>query len=265
MTSSDALKRSVESGSPTLGAMVATHSPSMVEVYGGIGLDFAWIDLEHKGPSGNDGSTIDAFARAGDAAGIPLLVRLPDSNPTMIQTVLNAGIQNVLVSDVETADDVEGIVRSTRFEYGNDVGGRGASFSRSNGWGAPGPDYVADEDGSKCVGVMIENRTAVENIDEIVSVPDLDFVRIGAADLSIALGHPYETDHPAVREHVERVEDVCRETGTTLSKKVTNPEDVVEAIGRGYTLLTIGRDIRIVRDVLTGRQTSFRREIDAAE
>lgn len=49
---------------------------------------------------------------------------------------------------------------------------------------------------------MIENDLAVSNLDEILEVPELGFVFVGPSDLSISLGHPFETDHPDVQEAI---------------------------------------------------------------
>lgn len=48
--------------------------------------------------------------------------------------------------------------------------------------------------------VQLESRAALENIDEILSVPGIDMVATGRADLSQELGVPGQKEHPDVIE-----------------------------------------------------------------
>lgn len=248
----------IESGEPVFGGMSATHDPATIDVLGAIGLDFVWLDMEHVGQTAADGFALDRLARTAESADIAPIVRLPAGHLTMLETVLNAGIQNVIVADIETPAEVESIIRHTRFQLDGEPGTRGASFSRSNDWGAPPDDYVQLEDRSKTVGVMIENQSAIDHLEEIVAVPGLDFVRIGVGDISISLGHPYENDHPAVRDQIEYIEEVCLDAAMPLSKKLTDPSALPTALDRGYRVLTIGRDLTILRSVMTERLRAMR-------
>lgn len=247
------IRSKVDAGEPVFGAQIATQSATAIEIVGNLGLDFVWIDLEHKGPSANDGYALEDLVRAAEVRDTEILVRVPEYDETMINTVLNCGVDNILVAQVESAEEVREIVRATHFEVGGEPGGRGASYSRSNDWGNKPEDYASRADAQKCVGVMVESKRAVDNIDEIVDVPGLDFVRIGYADLSISLGRPYQTDHEDVIEYVDRLEAACKGTDVTLSRKLADPDDVGEMLDAGYSIFTVGRDLQIVEDELSER------------
>jgi 2-dehydro-3-deoxyglucarate aldolase len=100
-----------------LGLLDNTYSPTLVEFYGELGLDFVWIDLEHGGPDPWDGPTIENLLRAGERSGIEVLLRLPDTDPTLVRKALDLGVRNVFLPRVETAAEVEAAVRSARFRY----------------------------------------------------------------------------------------------------------------------------------------------------
>jgi 4-hydroxy-2-oxoheptanedioate aldolase len=59
---------------------------------------------------------------------------------------------------------------------------------------------------------MIETTTAVANVEEIVSVPGVDAVYMGPADLSVTLGLPPAPDQAdrSFTEALETVVDACR-------------------------------------------------------
>jgi len=60
------LRETVEAGDVALGVLDSTYSPNLVELYGDLGMDFVWIDLEHGGPSPRDGDALENLLRAAE-------------------------------------------------------------------------------------------------------------------------------------------------------------------------------------------------------
>lgn len=247
------MRAALEAGEPTFGVQVATASEAVIEVCGAMGLDYVWIDVEHKGISPYDGDAMERRARAAELAGTELLVRLPGTDPDVIRKVLDAGVRNVLVSRVESADEVRRAVEAARFTYEGEPGQRGSAFARANRYGNGPGDYAERADRTVCVGAMIENDAAVGNADGILSVPELGFVRIGPGDLSVSLGNPMEKFHPAVEDRIRVVEERASEHGVPIGRGFGDAEAVRDAVERGYQLITIGRDIDAFRSVIAER------------
>ena len=241
-----------------LGARVSTTDPSIVEVYGGMGLDFAWIDLEHTGSSPYDSRKLEELARAADASGIDLLVRLPSGEPSIVRKVLDTGIKTILIPQVESPDKIRRAIEASRFVYDGRPGNYGASAGRDSGWGDVSSVDVAEHDETVSVGCMIETEAAVENIEALADVPDLDFAFVGPADLSVSLGHPFEKDHPDVQRAIETARDACFESDVPLGWVTDDTSDAESAIERGYRLLRIGDEIASARSVLGARLDSLR-------
>jgi 2-dehydro-3-deoxyglucarate aldolase/4-hydroxy-2-oxoheptanedioate aldolase len=63
------------------------------------------------------------------------------------------------------------------------------------------------------VVMQIETKRAVEAREEILSVPGIDAVMIGPADLSISLGVPGDFQHPKMVEAMEAIRDSCNKRG----------------------------------------------------
>ncbi|MBV8819581.1 MAG: hypothetical protein JO022_14570, partial [Acidobacteriaceae bacterium] len=63
------------------------------------------------------------------------------------------------------------------------------------------------------VVLQIETRRGVEARDEILSVPGVDAVMIGPADLSISLGVPGDFQHPVMVDAMEKIRDSCIQHG----------------------------------------------------
>lgn len=244
---------------PAIGARCVTGSPPLIQAFADLGFDYAWLDLEHAGGSPLDADALGTVVWPAQAAGIDLLVRLPSGEPNVVRKVLDAGIRTVLIPRVETAVEVRRAVRAARFTYDGDPGDRGVASSQASRWGADLDEaFAGREDRETTVGVMIENRSAVDNLDEILAVPDLGFVFIGPADLSVAIGRPLAVDHPDVTELVEEIRETCTAAGVPVGRIVNDADGAITAIADGYRLLRIGGDIGAVRSVLGKRLETVR-------
>ncbi|RKD95797.1 HpcH/HpaI aldolase family protein [Halopiger aswanensis] len=233
------LRQTLEADEVALGVLENTYSPTLVEFYGELGLDFVWIDLEHAGPSPFDGGRMEELLRAADVSGTELLVRLPEPDPGMVRKTLDAGARNVFVSRIETAEEVRRAVEAARFTYDGEPGKRGFAAPRASRWGTT-DDYAATEDEEIVVGVTIENPTAVENLEEILSVPELGFVFAGPLDLAVSTGHPGEPTHDDVEEHVDEIRERALEAGVPLGGLGFGMDDVNEKAEAGYQILNLG-------------------------
>lgn len=255
MDHTNRIREALENGEQLLGARVKTRSPMLVEVYGKIALDFVWLDFEHAG-SPYDSSEYEELARAAQATNIEPLVRIPTSNPSLIRRVLDAGIRSILVPRVETAVEVQRAIKASRFIYDDDVGERGVASGRPSDWGASFDGYVEREDDQVLVGVMIENRNALANLEEILSIPDLGFIFIGPSDLSVSLGHPLEKDHPDVLEAIDTIKNTCLDHGVPVGRIKNDKLGIEQALEEGYQILRIGDEVGAVREIFSRRLPS---------
>ncbi len=260
MDRSNDLRTTLERGDAVLGASAGTFSSTVVETFGAVGLDFVWADFEHGGPSPYDSTVLENLTRAADVSGTELLVRLPAADPHLVRKVLDAGVRTILLPRIETAEEVRRVADAMQFTYDSAPGERGIGIGRASAWGAEIGEYVDEEDESVLLGVMVENETAVDNVDEILSVPEVGFAFVGPADLSVSLGRPMEKSHPDVRAAVEHVEDTVTDSPVALGGIRNDPADAVAAIESGYQVVRIGGDLSAVRTVLSNRLEEIRDE-----
>jgi 2-keto-3-deoxy-L-rhamnonate aldolase RhmA len=109
------------------------------------------------------------------------------------------------------------------------------------------------------VGLMIEDESAVDDIEKIVAIPGLDVIQIGATDLAASMGHMGVTSHPTVVAAIERVRAACLGTNLTLAMTVGHPSYPLghdELVAQGYRMLICGIDMGIVMAGL--KQTATR-------
>lgn len=246
------LREALEHGDYRLGAKCSTYSQTAIEFYGELGLDFVWLDLEHGGPSPWDGRVLEAFSRAAEVSGIELLVRIPSADPALVRKVLDTGVRTILVPRVDDAEAVRSVVEASRFEYEGRPGQRGRSGARAARWGTRA-DYPETDDQSVLVGVMIEKTTAVENLDDILSVPGLGFVFIGPSDLAVQMGYPSDTAEQAVVDRVEDIRQRSVEAGVPVGRIANDPDEAIAAVEHGVQLIRIGGAFEAARSALTDR------------
>lgn len=258
------LRETLESGGVALGTQSKTKTAMAVEVFGELGVDFVWIDLEHSGPSPYDSLALENLNRAANLSGTELFVRVPSHpNPAIIRKILDTGVRNILVPRVQTADEVREIVKASRFAYDGEPGERGVAGGALNNWAYPewGTDaYAVQEDSEVLIGVMVEHAAAVENIDEILQVPDLGFIFIGPGDLCVSLGYPLEIGHPAVQDAVEHVRDACLDAGVPVGRVYNDMTQAKKGIEEGYQILRIGGELKATRQVIGERLSVLRDE-----
>lgn len=250
-TSTNAIADRLDAGEVALGVLDNAYSPTLVEFYGERGLDFVWIDLEHGGPSPWDGRALDELLRAAERTGTELLVRVPTTEPGLVRKVLDAGARNVFLSRVDSAAEVRRAVEAGRFRYDGAAGERGMANPRASRWGRV-TDYPSVEDEEVVVGATVETTQAVEDIDAILDVPELGFVFIGPLDLSVALGHPGEPQHPDVEAAVETVRSTAVEAGVPVGGLGFGMDDVNEKAANGYQLLNLGSTTGAIGATVSG-------------
>ena len=88
-------------GRPFLGTFIQSAAPEFVEAAGYAGFRFATVDLEHTyyGPE----KTAE-MVRAGEAADLCVLARVPALDAVWIKKCLDMGASGVIVPNVDTAE-----------------------------------------------------------------------------------------------------------------------------------------------------------------
>jgi 4-hydroxy-2-oxoheptanedioate aldolase len=166
------------------------------------------------------------------------LVRVPRNEPGIIGKSLDAGAWGIIVPMVNTREEAEEAVAACRYAP---VGIRSYGPLRANFYA--GSDYFARANGEVTCIVMIETRTAVDNVEDIVSVPGVDAVYMGPADLSVTLGlapAPDQTDQ-SFTDALERVVDACRRHDV-VPGIAGNAVTAVKRLQQGFRLVEVASD-----------------------
>jgi 4-hydroxy-2-oxoheptanedioate aldolase len=112
---------------------------------------------------------------------------------------------------------------------------------------------------------MIETAEAIENLDEILSVPGIDAIYVGPADLSISLGlGPYGNDGQAVFDDaLKTIVAACQRHGVVPGIHASGPLTPVRR-EQGFRMITVTSDALAIRAGYTAELAAARGESAAA-
>lgn len=202
------LKQKLDRRQPVFGLFASIPSPVAVEMIGEADFDFVIIDTEHVMVNPE---TLENMIRAADAVGITPLVRVAEINAKEMLRVLDAGAQGIVVPCVEHAGEMRRIVEACKY---HPLGTRSLNGGRPGAFGKHSlVDYMAMANRETVVVPMIESLVGVDNIDDILSVPGVDLVLEGAADLSRSCGIPWQTGAEPVQQALQHVQQACAHAG----------------------------------------------------
>ncbi len=237
-------RQKLKDGKPLIGTVMYTWSPVVMELAGLAGLDFVRIDNEH---AWRQDSSAENLVRAANLMGIMAIMRVDRENPYLIRKALELGALGVLVPDVHDAKEVEDIVKAAKFPPGGTRGYSGQNWS--GGWGArAGRPWVEWSNSEPMVGVMIENTSALKNLDDILSVDGLDFVHMGPADysMSLGLGAP-DKNHPEVQQAIEKVVTTARKRNIPVVLGVgQNIDEIKKYKDMGVNMIELASDLAVL-------------------
>jgi staphyloferrin B biosynthesis citrate synthase len=241
------VKARLRAGDPVYGLFVSIPSPTLVEIVGCAGYDFAIIDTEHTLVSPQE---LENLIRAAEAVGLTALVRVPESDAGAILRSLDAGAMGVVVPHVQRREDVDTAIRAAK--YAPD-GMRSLNSGRGPGFGRIElSEYVAMANAETMVVAMIEDAEAVDGIENILAGGGIDLVLEGAADLSQSYGLPWQTRHQRVREAVRKVALACAAQDAPFCAIPRTPDDHAEWLRAGVSAFVLGEERGLAARAIRG-------------
>jgi 4-hydroxy-2-oxoheptanedioate aldolase len=230
--------------SAQIGLWISLGDAYSAEICAGADFDWLLIDGEH---APNDVRSILAQLQALAAYPVHPVVRPPVGEVAFIKQLLDIGAQSLLIPMVETAEQAQLLVSACRYPPVG-IRGVGSALARASHWnGIPG--YLDHADQQICLLVQIETRRGLENIEEIGAVEGVDGLFVGPADLSAALGHRGNPEHPdvqaAITDAIKRIRAAGKAAGIlardeNLSRQYLTQGCSFVAVGADVTLLSRG-------------------------
>jgi 2-dehydro-3-deoxyglucarate aldolase len=235
------IKDKLSSGKVSIGSWMSMAHPSIAEILAMAGYDWVVIETEH---TAIDVSEVLRLIIAIEQRGSIPLVRLAWNEPIQAKAVLDSGAAGIIVPMVNTKAEAELAVKMTKYPP---MGFRGVGLARAQGYGVDFDEYVKCANADTLLLLQIEHIDAVNNIEEILSVPGIDGTYIGPYDLSMSLGIPGQLNHPDVINAKNKVLEATLKKGLVAGIHCVHSDtaytDSKLAIEQGYRFIAIGTDI----------------------
>ena len=196
------LRELIRQDKPTIGTRILSSWPGIIEVIGHTGtIDYVEFLGEYAPYSLY---ALDEMGRASELFNMSTMIKIDAEPRTFIaQRAIGSGIQNVLFADIRDVNDAEESVRAVRAEP---KGWNGCSMRRVSGYlmkeGTPQfVKYCEDV----VVALMIEKQSAMDNLEEILSVDGVDMVQFGPCDYLMSINAPGQISHSRVKEAEKKI------------------------------------------------------------
>ena len=232
------LKEKLDQKEAAFGTWIMTNSLDNAEILGHTGADFIMIDAEHGSMDIETAGKMVSVIRGTQAT--PLL-RVAGNEKSLIKKGLDTGADGVMIPMVNTKEEAEQAVRYSKYPP---IGDRGIGAGRAVLFGAGAADYedyYAQANDEVLVIVQIEHYTAVENIEEILSVPNIDIAFVGPYDLSTSMGLQGQLNHPEIQKSCKKVIEAC-EKHNVIPGIMTWTDGIEQHRNMGFKFLLGGID-----------------------
>lgn len=248
------VKERLRSGDALSGFFCVIPSAVATQAVAAAGADVAVIDQEH-GPIGSESLHTMVASTAGTKCSP--WVRVSRCDDAFVKTALDAGAEGIMFPLINSADDAAECVSLTSYPP---TGRRGwGPFVAHSRWGVDLFDYLGSRGGESVCAILIETRSAIDNIHEICEVEGIDCMTIAPFDLSTDLGVSGQLDAPVLKEAISHAERVILEAGIPLGGLAMTREKTQELLGTGYRLLWHNFDLLIIKQFV--RQTAEWRSV----
>lgn len=236
------LKKAFLENRRVYGTLIVSTSPKWVSQLKKIGADFVFIDSEHM-PL--DRSTRAWLCECCNALGIAPIVRIPFCCAYEAFAAIEDGAAGIVSPYLETVEEINTLIGAVKYRplkgerLQKVLSGEEALTQKEK-------DYLDSYNNGTLLLLNIESRLAVDNLDELVSKPEVDGVFIGPHDLSINIGIPEEYDNPEFEAYIEKIIKVCNKHKKGIGNHFSGDiEKQIQWAKKGMNIVIWSSDISV--------------------
>ena len=233
----NSVKDKLSKGQSVIGPVISVNNVEVATRAASLGFDFIWLEMEHCPLSLETVRNIVLATR-----GLPAvpLARPPVNELWTAKRLLDAGVLGVIFPFTRTPELARQAVAACRYPP-HGLRGSGADLAAFRWAGTE--SYYDFADQNVLVVAVVEDITAVENIDEIAATPGLDVLFIGTSDLSFSLGLRGEQNHPKLDQAIEKILAAAEKHGKFPGRPGLNGEEIKRFQKQGFRFFMTGTDL----------------------
>lgn len=227
------LRQRLSQGKAAWGVALPDCSEIIAQSIIDTGIDFLWIDSEHRPWGAWEVRMIPSLCRL---KGCAPMIRVGGLDSTLIKKALDIGASAVMVPQINNAEEARLVVQHSKYAP---EGSRGVSPLWPAFLGVSWDEYFPIANRETCVVVQIESQEGMKNVESIAEVEGVDVVFAGPMDLSAALGHIGQINHPELRQFLEDFPKRVANSGKTSGIAQGNSFATQELFDLGYRFIAI--------------------------
>jgi 2-keto-3-deoxy-L-rhamnonate aldolase RhmA len=236
------LKQDLLNNKVTLGCWLTLAHPSIAEIMSNAGFDWVVIDLEHSVITIKES---EELIRIIELNGATPLVRLTSNNEQQIKRVMDSGAYGIIVPMIKTVDDVNLAISSMKYPP---KGTRGVGLARAHEYGAAFNEYLKWQDNKSIIIIQIEHIDAVNNLDSLFSVKEVDGYIVGPYDLSASMGIPGEFENKDYLSIMEKIKTTALKYNMSGGIHIVEPDtnQLKLRLDEGFKFIAYSLDTRML-------------------
>lgn len=255
------LKEKLESGRPVIGTWSIIPSVVSIDIIASTGLDFIIIDSEH-GPINYE--TAQNMAIACESRSVSPVMRVSGVSESDILKALDIGVHCLQVPNIISKNDIKKLVLLSKYPP---IGRRGFSpFTRAGNYSLESSTELtrfANE--NVLLAIHVEGKEAIDNIDEILDIKELDIIFLGLFDISKSLGIPGQVNNLKVLNILEQITSKINLANKYAGTIVTNVDTMHRFLNLGIKYITYSVDCEILSRSYNKIKDEFRAAIRMGE
>jgi len=225
---------------PCFGTWISSSSLAALDALRGSGLEWFMIDTEHAPV--NPETLAAMMSLLAEGSPTPL-VRVGDVNQYLVKQALDAGAHGILAPLVSTEAQARALVSFAKYPP---QGVRGAAAAAASRYGTELASYLRSANAETLVGVQIETREALDNLEAIAGVDGVDLLFVGPTDLTLNLGLLDDRKNPKVRDAMRRVVETCDRHGKVAGTMAVDLDEKHAAVEVGFRFISLASDVRFL-------------------
>lgn len=242
MLKNQSIKGKLKRGEKVIGTWCEIPSPEVTNILAKAGLDFVIIDMEH---GSMDFNLAARMVMAAEADNCSPLIRVSRNNDSDILRALETAAEGIIVPHIESLEDR---IKAINYAKYPPIGERSLNpYTRAGGYRSY-KNFTKEQNENTLVGLIIEGKEGIKNIEKLIDDKNVDLVYIGTYDISAMLGIPGNTKHPLVFETLKKLIKIVRKKHKAVGCLFHDAEELKVFQKIGIQFLTYKVDTSIMFD-----------------
>lgn len=240
------LKLKLRNKELTIGSWLSFGYSQTAEMMARSGFDWLVVDMEH---SSTDFTQMRRIIQITNLCGLTSLVRVGSNDPLLIKKAMDAGATGIIVPMIMDTEDAKRAIESL---YYSPKGNRGVGLYRAQGYGSDFENYRTQSLEESIFIAQIEHKDAVDNLEAILELDDVDGFIVGPYDMSASIGIPGEFENPAMKKILDKVQQIAISSNKPGGFHIVHSDIKLleQRINEGYRFFAYGTEMIFLMEKL---------------